>query len=111
MTISRFILPLAKADYLLNYTTQAGTGGDKRRFWWEIMGFRSPEALQAAILGAVSSAELHLQNEDQYGSRYSAVMPLVGPSGATRLVRTVWIVHPGENVARFVTAYPQRGSS
>jgi hypothetical protein len=37
--ISYFAFPLAKAEYLLNFQAEPGQGGDKRRFWREVMGF------------------------------------------------------------------------
>jgi hypothetical protein len=111
MAITRLTISLAKAEYLLNYTTKLGAGGDKRKFWWDIMGFRSPEVLRAAILTEVTVAHLQPQREDSHGVRYLAIVSLAGPSGVIREIRTVWIARPEEEVARFVTAYPQRGSS
>jgi hypothetical protein len=37
--VDRLVIPLSKAEYLLNYSAAAGAGGDKRRFWREVMGF------------------------------------------------------------------------
>jgi hypothetical protein len=38
--ISYFEFSLAKAEYLLNFQAEPGQGGDKRRFWRDIMGFQ-----------------------------------------------------------------------
>jgi len=72
------------------------------------MGFRSAVALREALLAQVSIALLEPQGRDAYGERYKAVVPITGPSGVSWPVRTVWIVRPGEDVARLVTAYPER---
>ena len=44
----------------------------------------------------------------KYGRKFIITGPLRGPSGVTAQVTTVWIVRTGEEVARFVTAYPSR---
>jgi hypothetical protein len=108
MRMCRLEFPLAKAEYLLNYSVESGEEGDKRKFWWHIMGFRSPEALRAALLAGVSIALLQFQGQDRYGERYKAVASITGPSGLSQQIRTVWVVRPGEDVARFVTAFPER---
>jgi len=108
MGISRLEFPLAKAEYLLSYSTEPGEGGDKRTFWWHIMGFRSPETLREALLAEMSMELLQSQGQDAYGERYKAVVSITGPTGLARQIRTIWIVRPNEDVARFVTAYPER---
>ena len=49
MKIERLEIPLAKAEYLLNHATAPGEGGDKRKFWRDILGFESPESVREAI--------------------------------------------------------------
>lgn len=44
--------------------------------------------------------------ETAFGRKYSIEGPLVGPNGRSALVVSVWIVEEGEEVPRFVTAYP-----
>jgi hypothetical protein len=48
------------------------------------------------------------QDTTDYGKRYRAYIEIVGRSGETRRIRTVWIVLTGEDIARFVTAVPDR---
>ncbi|MEP0885957.1 hypothetical protein NDI49_30975 [Trichocoleus sp. ST-U3] len=48
---SRFDFPLAKAQYLFSRATGLGVGGDKRKFWQEVMGFTSPEGNPKSNLG------------------------------------------------------------
>lgn len=106
--ITRFEFPLAKAIYLLNRATEPGQGGDKRKFWREVMGFEEPEAIREAILAKVTLESLQLQDTTEYGNRYRAYIEITGPSGFLRRIRTVWIVLSNEEVARFVTAIPAR---
>ena len=105
---SRLEFPLPKAQYLLNYTARSGQGGDKRKFWRELMGFESPEAIREAVLAAVSTDMLQPQSQNPQGELYRVYIQLTGPSGLSRRIRTVWIVLYNEDVARFVTAVPDR---
>lgn len=104
----RLEFPIAKAEYLLNHTTEPGEGGDKRKFWHEVMGFQSAEAIREAVLAEVSLDSLEPQGQNAYGERYQAVILITGPSRVSWLIRTGWIVLFGEDVARFVTAVPER---
>jgi hypothetical protein len=45
-----------------------------------------------------------------YGQKYVIRATLVGPSGASAEVVTIWVVRANEDFARFVTAYPQGGA-
>ncbi|MDX2240482.1 MAG: hypothetical protein NW224_07355 [Leptolyngbyaceae cyanobacterium bins.302] len=45
---------------------------------------------------------------NDYGERYQAIVLIQGLSGVSWRVRTGWIVLSGEDVARFVTAVPER---
>ncbi|WP_349262791.1 DUF6883 domain-containing protein [Allocoleopsis sp.] len=40
--------------------------------------------------------------------RYQASVPITGSTGLSRQILTVWIVLFGEDIARFVTAFPDR---
>lgn len=108
MKIHRLEIPLAKAEYLLNYTTEPGEGGDKRKFWREIMGFHSAELLQATLQAEVSLEMLQLKSQNAFGELYQARVTITGPSGKSFRIRTNWIVRFGEDIARFVTAFPER---
>lgn len=105
---SRFDFPLAKAQYLFSRATGLGVGGDKRKFWQEVMGFTSPEAIQEAILAKISLELLEPAGQNEYGDRYRAIILIEGSSGISWLIRTAWIVLSDEDVARFVTAVPER---
>ena len=103
----RLEFSLAKAMYLFSYTTAAGEGGDKRKFWRDIMGFQSAAAIREAILAQLSVELLQPQDQNLYGERYQAPLLLTGPSGVTQEIQTGWIVLFNEEIARFV-AYPKR---
>jgi hypothetical protein len=44
-----------------------------------------------------------------YGRKYAIRATLVGPSGQSADVVSVWVVRTGEDFPRFVTAYPEGG--
>jgi len=104
---TQLLFPIEKATYLLTRETQPGEGGDKKKFWREIMGFSSPEMVRDAILNSVGVDSLAFQKHSRHGARYQAVSLVRNISGTPRRVRTGWIVRSGETVTRFVTAFPQ----
>ena len=42
-----------------------------------------------------------------YGQKYAIRGTLVGPSGGSADIVSVWVMRPGEEFPRFVTAYPE----
>ena len=44
-----------------------------------------------------------------YGQKYTIRATLVGPSGRSAEVVSVWVVRTGEDFPRFLTAYPEGG--
>ena len=108
MQPSELFFSIEKAVYLLTRDAEPGRGGDKQKFWRELLGFDSPESVREAILTSVEVADLEFQRQDQYGDRYQAIKLVQGLSGASWWVRTGWIVRFGESAARFVTAIPEK---
>ncbi len=106
--IDRLEFPLAKAQYLLSYSGEQGKGGDKIQFWQKIMGYDSAESIRDAILQKVTPQDLAFQRQDAYGDRYTAIVSLTDRHEQSREILTAWIVLKSENIARFVTAVPQR---
>ncbi len=51
---------------------------------------------------------LQPQGQNNFGYLYRAYIRITGPSGLLRRIRTVWIVRFDEDIARFVTAVPDR---
>ena len=105
---SGLLFPIEKAIYLMTRNAEPGQGGDKQKFWREVLGFDSPESVREAILTSVEVADLEFQRQDQYGDRYQAIKLVQGLSGVSWWVRTGWIVRFGESAARFVTAIPEK---
>jgi hypothetical protein len=58
MAIQRLEVTTAKAEYLLSNIAAPGEGGDKRKFWREILGFNSPETICEMILAQVAPDSL-----------------------------------------------------
>jgi hypothetical protein len=108
MDIDRLDFPLAKADYLFNYSPGIGVGGDKQKFWRTVLGFESPEAVREAILSQVTIAQLEPSGANSHGEKYQMTILIEGPSSVIWRIKTAWIVLTGESVARFVTAVPER---
>ncbi|NJL89123.1 MAG: hypothetical protein HC916_04445 [Coleofasciculaceae cyanobacterium SM2_1_6] len=106
--IDRLEFPIAKAQYLLNYRGKEGKGGDKSRFWQNVMGYDSAEAIRDVILQRVAPQDLIFQRQDAYGDRYTAQILIADLHGQLREILTAWIVLKDENIARFITAVPQR---
>ena len=52
-----------------------------------------------------ATAEQHTS----YGQKYAIRATLVGPTGGSAEVVSVWVVRTGEEFPRFVTAYPEGG--
>ena len=50
-----------------------------------------------------------LETQTPYGQKYLIRAMLLGPSGSSSAVVSVWIVLTGEEFPRFVTAYPEGG--
>jgi hypothetical protein len=61
--------------------------------------FRTQHLSQDATLG----------ERTPYGQKYEIRATLVGPSGRSADVVSAWIVRPGEDFPRFVTAYREGG--
>lgn len=107
-TPTRLEFPIAKAQYLFASATEPGKGGDKQKFWREVMGFESPEVIREAIIAQISLDLLQPVGQNDYGERYQAIILVTVRSGVSWQIRTGWIVLFGEDIARFVTAFPQR---
>ena len=53
------------------------------------------------------SRDVTIEERTPYGQKYSIRAPLIGPSGRSAEVVSAWFVRSGEEVPRFVTAYPE----
>jgi len=64
------------------------------------------QSLKTDLLNMVISEEAKIGQESQYGLKYEVRGTIIGPSGKKADVVTVWIVLTGEDIPRFVTAFP-----
>jgi len=81
MNIRQSEFPLSKAEYLLNFTTESGKGGDKKIFWRNVMGFSSSEELRIRFSEKVSPELLHYHKQNNFGQIYQAVIMMASLSG------------------------------
>jgi hypothetical protein len=92
-------------DYLLSPTHVLGR---HKAAFFRSLGYTSDEwmALERDLRGLLN-ARADRTEITPYGRKYRIRGPITGPSGITAVIVTVWIVLHGEEVARFVTAFPE----
>jgi hypothetical protein len=85
------------------------TGGAKARFFLR-HGFTHQESeLLSRALGQIAeTGEVTETVGTPYGTKYVVTGTLTTPLGGRERVTTIWIVLAGEDIPRFVTAYPAR---
>ena len=72
----------------------------------------SPEdwcRLEADLRSQHLSKDARAEERTSYGQKYAIRARLVGPTGDSAEVVSVWVVRTGEEFPRFVTAYPEGG--
>ena len=96
--------PAKARDYLLS--PEHPIGRAKARFF-AALGFRQAEwpVLQAA-LAAHGGAGAAREVPSPYGRKFEVEGILQGPGGRQAAVVSVWIILPGEEAPRLVTAVP-----
>jgi len=103
-------VPLRKlTDYLLSETHALGKA--KARFFRK-MGFDKEQAeeLRRALLEVARTGKVIDAVRTPYGTKYVVDGELDTPVGKKVNIRTIWIVEQGEEIPRFVTAYPRSGA-
>jgi len=92
-------------DYLLGREHSVGRF---KAVFFESLGYSAEEweALRADLLALAIAGEATLCEQTKYGQKYQVRGTLKGPSGRSASVMTVWIARWGEDVPRFVTAFP-----
>lgn len=100
------VIPIEKLrDYLLS--PQHPIGRFKATFFAGL-GYTADD--WAKLEADLRSQHLLLDAEEGEGSTYGRKFvisgPLTGPSGSTAMLVSVWVIHSGEELPRFVTAYP-----
>lgn len=99
--------PLLKVTRYLMSPDPCVDGQGKRAFF-EAFGFKReyPDVLVFAleIHGVINPVAR--RREDEWGLYWECRGPLMCPSGREPIVKTVWIVRPGQKVPSLVTAVP-----
>ena len=92
-------------DYLLSREHPIGRA--KARFF-ESLGYSRHEwdVLRAGLMALAATGDAVPGAVSAFGQPYAVRGILRGPSGRAAPVATVWMVRSGEDVPRFVTAYP-----
>jgi hypothetical protein len=106
----RAVIELAKLrDYLLSPTHPVG------RFKAAVflaLGYSASgwDRLEADLRSQHLPHDAVAADPTAYGQKYIIRATLVGPAGQSARMVTVWVVRVGEDVPRFVTAYPEAGA-
>jgi len=76
-----------------------------------VLGYSSEEwrQFESDLRNQHLPQDVTLEEQTPYGQKYSIRATLVGPSGSSAAIVSVWVVRTGEEVPRFVTAYPEVG--
>ena len=92
-------------DYLLSREHPIGRA--KARFF-ESLGYtrREWDVLRAGLVALAVAGDAVPGAPSMFGQPYIVRGILNGPAGRSAPVATVWMVRSGEDVPRFVTAYP-----
>jgi len=101
----RALVDLEKlTEYCLN--TDHPRGKHKARVFLAACGFaaENAELMREQLLDAAANDDARQVPPDVNGQRYVVECILTGPTGEAR-VRSAWIVRPGEDFPRFVSAY------
>lgn len=103
----RAVVPPAKLTaYLLSDTY---TFGRSKAHVFRSVGFTpaSADRLAQELLLFARSEENVAQVDSPHGTKYVVDGTLATPRGDLLRLRTVWIIDPGHDAPRFVTAYPR----
>ena len=98
--------PAKIRDYLLSPTHPDG------RFkapFFAALGYTQKEwqLLQADLREIIRQGQAVHAGRNDYGEKYTVLARLKSPSDVSRDIITVWIVLSGEDVPRFIAAYPR----
>lgn len=98
--------PRKVRDYLLS--SEHPLGRYKAHFFTSL-GFAREEwqALRDQLQSIALQEEAEVGERTDYGQKYIVRGTIVGAAGRPARVLTAWIVLNGEDVPRFVTAYPE----
>ena len=100
------IVPESKiTGYLLSIRHRDGRS--KAEFFIQLgFSLAAWEELVRALLRHVVENEVAKIEDSPFGTRYTIEGQLLAPGGKTAVIRSVWFIEKGEELPRFVTAYP-----
>jgi hypothetical protein len=102
------LIPAEKLrDYLLSSTHPVGRF---KAVFFRSLGYTSGhwQSLEADIRSLLEN-DVEFGEQTDFGQKFEVKGRIIGPAGKTASIVTVWIVLKGENVPRFVTAFPGDG--
>lgn len=108
--VERAVVDDAKiVDYLLCEQHEDGRG---KALFFIGYGFRpqEPEKLRQALLELARNCDVVTSQPSPHGTKYVVTGPIQAPDGRAPVVRTVWLIDKGRQVARLITAFPGRKS-
>ena len=99
------IAPAKLRDYLLN---EDNPRGRSKALFLGKLGFRRERwiELETALRTDHLTADAEEVQGNRFGRKFRIVAPITGPSGETAIMKSIWIVHHGEDIPRLATAYP-----
>lgn len=98
--------PRKVRDYLLSLEHPVGRF---KAFFFTRLGFASGrwQDLRDQLQSIALQGEAEVSERTDYGQKYIVRGTILGTAGREAKVLTAWIVLHGEEVSRFVTAYPE----
>lgn len=101
-----YIPPAKLTEYLLSDAHPVGRSKAK---FFRAAGFDETNVtvLEQRLIALAQTEEVKEVVSSPHGTKYVIEGALPTPAGGVIQVRTVWIVEPGQDRPRFVTAYPQ----
>jgi len=93
-------------EYLLSSTNQEGKAGFFTRFGFSVAEW---EMLAEAMRHQLANHEVTQMIQNRHGTKFLIEGVLTTPDGRNPVVRSVWLIETGKQVARLITAYPVKG--
>ncbi|MCI0487388.1 MAG: hypothetical protein L0229_12410 [Blastocatellia bacterium] len=103
------VIPSDKLEkYALDPTSPVGK--NKAIVFKSALGFDQSnwQLLSQTIIDELPYNEATLGRDDEFGQRYTVIMPITGPNGNTAEVITGWIFRRGADYPSLTTAYIRR---
>jgi hypothetical protein len=101
--------PVKLHGYLLSRSHPVGRF---KAAFFHALGYSSEKwrYLEADLRSQHLSRDAMREDHTAYGRKYVIRGTLVGPSGSSADLVSVWVLRIGEEIPRFVTAYPEVGT-